>query len=290
MFWGCILTEKHPYTFPEDPTWKIVNITNASLSRSSAEGKTHLRLTNENETITLAALQKDKLENYRMTLKVVAMPDVKLSVVGKGEVHVTGYFEPTGEGEFDMEEEELKQFEEIEESEENSEEEPVMLKPEKEIPPKKTGKKLETKKQEQKKSEPKGAEQKQPEHKKPEQRKQEGKKQEQKKPEALKTDQKKQEQKKPKVEDIDSDSESEEKYGTGFIEGLDNISDEDDSEDIIKPSKGTAKVEAGKKRASEQPAPELKKKPKHEAPTEKPKERPKEKPAEGKKKKKKAKK
>lgn len=269
MFWGCILTEKHPYSFPEDPAWKIANITNASLSRSSAEGKTHLRLTNERETITLAALQKDKLENYRMTLKVVAMPDVKLSVVGKGEVHVTGYFEPMGESEFDMEEEELREFEEVEESEENSEEEPVMLKPEKKIPPKKIDKKLETKKQEQKKSEPKSVEQ-----KKPEQRKQEGKKQDQRKPEAQKTGQKKQEKKKPMFDDIDSESDSEDEYGGGLIEGFDDSIDDEDSEDMIKPSRATAKAETGKKRMPEQPAPEPKKKPKHEVPAEKAKEKP----------------
>lgn len=268
MFWGCILTEKHAYSFPEDPTWKAVNITNASLSRSSAEGKTHLRLTSGSQTVTLAALQRDKLENYRMTLKVIAMPDVKLSVVGKGEVHVTGYFEPTGESEFDMEEEELRELEKIEESEEDSEEEPVMLKPEKEIPPKKAEKKPETKKQEQKKPEPKSAKQ-----KKPEQRKQEDKKQEQKKPEAQKIDQKKQEKKKPMFEDMGSDSESEDEYGGGLIEGFDDSLDDEDSEDIIQPSKGTAKAEAGKKRMPEQPAPGPKKKPKHETPAEKPKEK-----------------
>jgi hypothetical protein len=295
MLWGCILTEKKPYELPKDSEWNLLNITNAALSRSSGEGKTYLLLTNDKEILTLAVLQKGKIENYSMSIKVIVSPKVKLSVLGNGEVHVTGYFEPSLKdySESDIEDKGLKAVEEFEESEESSEEEPAIQKPTKDVLPKKIEKKLETKKLEEKKT----VEQKKPDTKKPEgekkqdtkkaeikkpdtikkpdimkkheERKQDVKKQEvkkhdQKKIEGKKQDQKKQEQKnqeqqkaKPKVFDP-LDSESDDEDAGDYAERI--LGSNDDSDELEIPSKQQVKEVVGKKRQPEKQLSQSKKK------------------------------
>ena len=97
MLWGCIVSEKSFYTLPKDSPRDLLHISNAALSKSSEPGKNYLMITKGNQTFTLAVMQRDKIETIFLDLYVRTSQGIKLSLVGKGEIHVLGYFEPTEE-------------------------------------------------------------------------------------------------------------------------------------------------------------------------------------------------
>ncbi len=156
MFWGCVVTEGKPYELPADSEYELLHVSNAALSKSSEAGKTYFHVTKDKETYTLGCLQKDKVETVFLDIFLRASQGAKFTVSGKGEVHLTGYFEATEGGE-DLDERmigRLMQGEEGEEEEEESED--VEEKPAKKEKPKEIKKeqKKEAKK-EQKKEEKK---------------------------------------------------------------------------------------------------------------------------------------
>ena len=148
MLWGCVVSEGKPYALSKDSQYELLHISNAALSRSSEPGKCYLLITKGKETFTLAVLQKDKVESFGLDIYVRASQGITLTVSGKGEVNVTGYFEP-GE-EVDQEEDAFLEGALYKDSDEDEEDE------EEELP----------KKQIQKKTEQMKPEQKKPEHKK----------------------------------------------------------------------------------------------------------------------------
>jgi len=254
MLWGCIVSEGKPYALPADSEYELLHISNAALSKASEPGKAYLMITKGKETFTVAVLQKDKVETVLMDIYVRTSQNVKLTVSGKGEVHVTGYFEPTEEVDKDAEEAFLEGAlgEEEDESESEEEKKPAPKKEEKKPEPKKVAeKKVEAKKPvEEKKPEPKKVEEKKPEPKKAEEKKPK---------EAVKPEQfggKKAEA---------SESDEEDLLGEEEDMGILGSSDEDEEieEDKLK------KMVAEKKRAADKPlAPKAEsKKPKGEVPT-----------------------
>jgi len=263
MFWGCVVSEKKPYTVVKDSDLQVVHLSNIALSKSSGTGKTYLLITRQKETFTLACLQKDKVECHSLDLYLRLDQGITLSVSGEGEIHVTGYLDMDVDMKSSSEDEgafiegslndKIKEAEseEEEDSDEDSDEEPK--------------KKVEEKKVEKKKEE----------HKKDENNKPGKKKQEQKKPEQKKPDQKKKEEK-PKAQDLGSDS-SEGEFGDDLKDMImgGNSDEEDLSDDKLKKIVTEKKREAGK--------------PLLAPPTKKLKEEPKAQPQEGKKKKKKKK-
>jgi hypothetical protein len=125
MFWGCSVSEGKPFALPEDSEYELLHISNASLSRNAEAGKVYLQIVKGAESFTIGSLQKDKVENLFLDLYVRSSQKIKLLASGKGEVHVTGYFEPAEEKELGDEEfgdapipEEDSEEEEEEESEE----------------------------------------------------------------------------------------------------------------------------------------------------------------------------
>jgi len=248
MLWGAIVSEQKVYALPAESEYDLLHISNAALSRSSEPGKTYLMITKGKETYTLAVLQKDKNETASFDIYVRASQNIKLSVSGKGEIHVTGYFEPTEEGaegedaflegnlmEEDSEDEEIP--EENEEDEESEEEKQV--------------KKAEPKKKDEKKHPEEKKDIKKPEQKK-EQKKDEGKKHE-----AGKKPEPKKQPEKPKAEQIggkkvEAEDEEDSEDAEGFDPDLlgESGEEEDDSEE--EPDK-LKKIVAEKKHAAEKP-------------------------------------
>ena len=132
MFWGCVVTEGKPYELPANSEYDLLHVSNAALSKASEAGKTYLMVTKGADTFTLGCLQKEKVESVFMDIFLRASQKVKFTVAGKGEVHVTGYFETTEGGE-DLDDkmiEKLMQGEEDEEESEEAEEKPADKKPE----------------------------------------------------------------------------------------------------------------------------------------------------------------
>ena len=93
MFWGCIVTESKPYKIPSDSEYELLHLSNAALGKSSDQGKTYFMLDIGQKTYTLGCLQKDKVEMVSLDIFVKVSQKVKITVVGKGELHMTGYFE-----------------------------------------------------------------------------------------------------------------------------------------------------------------------------------------------------
>ncbi len=159
MFWGCIVTEGKPYTLPVESEYELLHISTAALSRASEPGKTYIMITKENDTFTIGSVQKDKTEMLTLDLFVRASQGIKFAVVGKAEVHITGYFEASESGDLDDEllghMADIPEFDEEEEEDESEGEDIEKKKPEKKAE-KKVEKKAEKKveKKVEKKAEP----------------------------------------------------------------------------------------------------------------------------------------
>ena len=148
MFWGCVVTESKPFVLPEDSEHELLHISNAALSKSSEPGKTYLLLHKGDEAFTIGSLQKDKVDMLVFDIYVRTSQKVKFTVSGKGEVHITGYFEPTEER--DIDDEILGRLEDVEEEEESEDIEEKPAKKKDIIAPAKKEEKKEPKKQEKK--------------------------------------------------------------------------------------------------------------------------------------------
>jgi len=255
MLWGSIVAEGKAYALPKDSEYELLHISNAALSKTSEAGKTHLMISKGKETYTIGVLQKDKVESVVMDIYVRASQEITLTVSGKGEVHVTGYFEPTG---MDVESEDEDAFMEgrLDEEEESGSEEEVKPAP---IVP---AKKKEEKKKEEKKKEEKKKEEKKKEEKKKDEKKKDEKKKEEKKKEEKKKEEKKKEEKKPEPKKVEAakpapkqpEAPKAEQFGGKKV---DEDSDEDD-EELLKESEPEdedklKKMIAEKKRASDKP-------------------------------------
>ncbi len=98
MFWGTILKEGKPLkTKPslEENDYPVLHISNVCLPKTAAAGKVILMASmgKDLKDLTLAVLQKDKIENVALDLYINITQEVVLSVSG-GELHMSGFFEP----------------------------------------------------------------------------------------------------------------------------------------------------------------------------------------------------
>jgi hypothetical protein len=126
MFWGSVIKESKAYKTKqalEDNDYAVLHISNVALPKNAPAGKVHLLITMGKGTegvqdLTLATLQKDKIESIALDLYVNVQQQITLSVSGApgAELHLSGFFEPQREedddegmfvdGEEDEEEEE----------------------------------------------------------------------------------------------------------------------------------------------------------------------------------------
>jgi hypothetical protein len=99
MFWGCVLKEGKPYKTQsalEENDYPVLHISNVALPKTAPAGKVHLlaSMGKDLQNLTLATLQKDKVENLALDIYVNITQSVVLSVQGAGELHLSGFFEP----------------------------------------------------------------------------------------------------------------------------------------------------------------------------------------------------
>ncbi len=133
MFWGSIIKESKPYKTQsalEDQDYPVLHISNVALPKNAPNGKIYLTASlggkggDQVQGLTLATLQKDKVESIALDLYVNVSQQITLQVSGApgAELHLSGFFEPQREDEDEgmfMDGEE----EDIEDDEEGSEEE-----------------------------------------------------------------------------------------------------------------------------------------------------------------------
>jgi len=93
MFWGTILKHGNAFKIEEKEGQNLLHISNVALSGTS-EGKTSLFAKVEGKKHLLTSLEHGKHEHVFLDLYFRAEQKVEFTVEGKGEVHLSGYFEP----------------------------------------------------------------------------------------------------------------------------------------------------------------------------------------------------
>jgi hypothetical protein len=109
MFWGCVLKDGKAYKTQgalEDNDYPVLHISNVALPKNAPAGKLYLLASmgkGEIQGLTIATLQKDKVESVALDLYVNVSQQITLTVSGApgAELHLSGFFEPQREPEDD---------------------------------------------------------------------------------------------------------------------------------------------------------------------------------------------
>lgn len=98
MFWGCALKQDKPYKTQqalEENDYPVLHLSNVALPKNAPNGKVSLlaSMGKDLKDLTIATLQKDKVDQVYLDLYINISQNVTLSVSG-GELHLSGFFEP----------------------------------------------------------------------------------------------------------------------------------------------------------------------------------------------------
>mmetsp|Transcript_27708 Transcript_27708/g.31952 ORF Transcript_27708/g.31952 Transcript_27708/m.31952 type:complete len:350 (-) Transcript_27708:156-1205(-) len=96
MFWGAVVKTGEPVKLFDVAETDILKLCTAVLGTQEKTGKTTLIAEVEGKKHVLAHLVADRTEQVSFDLYFKVDQDVTFSVQGKGEVHLGGYFEPSG--------------------------------------------------------------------------------------------------------------------------------------------------------------------------------------------------
>jgi hypothetical protein len=123
MFWGAIVKEGKPWKAVknmEDAEYPVLHISQAALPKSAQAGKIQLTLSNGKDLkdLVVCTLQKEKVENQSLDLYIHISQPIELKVSGPGEIHLSGYVEPSQ----DMEDNEFMQGGDLDDEEDSEEE------------------------------------------------------------------------------------------------------------------------------------------------------------------------
>lgn len=83
----------------EESDYPVLHISHVGLPKTAAPSKAYLQASTDKDVsnLTLATLQKDKLDTQSLDLYFNVSQKVTLSVTGATEIHLSGYFEPNRE-------------------------------------------------------------------------------------------------------------------------------------------------------------------------------------------------
>lgn len=105
MFWGCIVKPGKPHQLQQELT-DVLYISNISL-HPKAHGKSSLYIkVGDSENLLVTSLESGKHEHATVNLYVRISDKVIFTVEGSGEIHVSGYFDPTDSEIEDLDDEE----------------------------------------------------------------------------------------------------------------------------------------------------------------------------------------
>lgn len=124
MFWGTSIKEGKPFktnTVLEQNEFPVLHISTIAIPKSGPKGKYYLLASQGSEIkdLTVGVLEKDKNEVQALDLYINVSQQVTLTVQGPGELHLSGFFEPSRE---EMDEHMFDDEEDEEEEEEEEEE------------------------------------------------------------------------------------------------------------------------------------------------------------------------
>jgi len=101
MFWGAVVKEGKPYVtttaFDQTGEFPVLHLSNVSLPKNAeCKGNVYLTATMEKDlsNLTIANLKKGDRESQPIDIYIHMSQNIKLSVQGANEVHLSGYFEP----------------------------------------------------------------------------------------------------------------------------------------------------------------------------------------------------
>lgn len=125
MFWGCVLKEGEPFKVQhalEDGEYPVLHISNAVRKAGKGDdGKTFVTVSMGKQLKNLnIAVLSDKCEVQALDLYLNISQDITIAVQGKGEVHMSGYFEPNNSLEDGMMMGDMEDDEDIDDEEEES--------------------------------------------------------------------------------------------------------------------------------------------------------------------------
>jgi len=110
MFWGTQLKNGAPYKLTDHSASSLLHVSNVALGGTADAGKTSVWVTSEGKKILLTNLESGKHEQVSLDLYFRAEQNVEFSSSGKGDVYLSGYYEPETEGEdFEGSDEELEE-------------------------------------------------------------------------------------------------------------------------------------------------------------------------------------
>jgi hypothetical protein len=102
MFWGAVIKEGKPWKAAkqlEDAEYPVLHISQAALPKNAPAGKVHLCISNGKDlnNLTICSLTKDKQESHKLDLYIHIIQPIVISMQGPGEIHLSGYVEPSQE-------------------------------------------------------------------------------------------------------------------------------------------------------------------------------------------------
>lgn len=102
MFWGCTLKKDTVYKYePAELEQSILHVSNAALGLNS-KGKTAVYAKVQGKEYILTHLTSGSVEHTTLDLYFRDDQEVTFGVKGEGEVHLSGYFEPSQEEDDDL--------------------------------------------------------------------------------------------------------------------------------------------------------------------------------------------
>lgn len=105
MFYGLVV--KPGQAVALEGEGDILHLSQACLCEPKDSNKTYLTVESEKGTFNVCSLQKDKCEHAALDLFLGASSGVKFSVKGNCDVHLVGYWEPSGGSDDDMDDDDM---------------------------------------------------------------------------------------------------------------------------------------------------------------------------------------
>ena len=97
MFWGTVIKQGKPFIMDKDDLSRVIHISNASLGINPSSGRNTLLAVGGPQKIVLGALEKDKRDHILVDLFIRYEQEIQLQVIGKSEIHLSGFYEPVDE-------------------------------------------------------------------------------------------------------------------------------------------------------------------------------------------------
>ena len=122
MFCGLIIKPGQKVKL-DSTQGEILHLSQACLSEPKDNGRVYVQAIDNGNAYTICSLQKGTIEHANLDLFLSTSAEIELSIIGKNEVHISGFYEPEMEEDFDDDDALMGMSDEEEDEEEEEEEE-----------------------------------------------------------------------------------------------------------------------------------------------------------------------